>query len=249
MNVRRVKGFTLIELLVVIAIIAILAAILFPIFVRAKENAQCSACINNMKQIGLAVEAYRENNNGYLPVAYNIWRFTMNDTDQSWNYFVALEKYTKSKGVWKCPAKAIQIIAESLWHIWYYDPGTNSRKTDFYGATYTMCGYAWKRHEVNAIWQPTLCWSGRDEGLVNPDSFDYANKLTPAKEKGASGIGPVQRSQTILLFCMSGTWFTTWDTYKKPADGYYRGPHVLGTPTLYVDGHVKYSQAGSVGQL
>ena len=55
---RLAKGFTLIELLVVIAIIALLAAILFPVFARARENARKSSCSNNLKQIGVAVMQY-----------------------------------------------------------------------------------------------------------------------------------------------------------------------------------------------
>lgn len=60
------KGFTLIELLVVIAIIAILAAILFPVFTSAKKSAQATACMNSMKQISLAHQLYMDNYNGYL---------------------------------------------------------------------------------------------------------------------------------------------------------------------------------------
>jgi len=61
------KGFTLIELLVVIAIIAILAAILFPVFAQAREKARQSACISNFKQIGLAVLQYNQDYDEYYP--------------------------------------------------------------------------------------------------------------------------------------------------------------------------------------
>src|SRR5881409_3913127 len=57
---RKQNGFTLIELLVVIAIIALLAAILFPVFARARENARKSSCLNNIKQIGLELAQYTQ---------------------------------------------------------------------------------------------------------------------------------------------------------------------------------------------
>jgi len=61
------KGFTLIELLVVIAIIAILAAILFPVFAKAREKARTTACLNNMKQLALAVHMYMGDWDGFFP--------------------------------------------------------------------------------------------------------------------------------------------------------------------------------------
>lgn len=64
---RGRAGFTLIELLVVIAIIAILAAILFPVFAQARERARSTKCLSNLRQLSLAFRQYAEDHNGYLP--------------------------------------------------------------------------------------------------------------------------------------------------------------------------------------
>ena len=66
------KGFTLIELLVVIAIIAILAAILFPVFARAREQARKTSCLSNLKQIGLACHMYAQDYDELFPVDNHI---------------------------------------------------------------------------------------------------------------------------------------------------------------------------------
>ena len=67
----RKRGFTLIELLVVIAIIAILAAILFPVFAQAREKARQTACLSNAKQIGTAVMLYAQDYDESFPVQPN----------------------------------------------------------------------------------------------------------------------------------------------------------------------------------
>jgi prepilin-type N-terminal cleavage/methylation domain-containing protein len=69
---RKRCGFTLIELLVVIAIIAILAAILFPVFARAREKARQSNCLSNVKQLMLAVQQYVTDNDQAYPLALTV---------------------------------------------------------------------------------------------------------------------------------------------------------------------------------
>ena len=110
----KTKGFTLIELLVVIAIIALLAAILFPVFARARENARRSSCANNMKQIGLGVLQYVQDYDETYPHQNHATLANMNDltqvipigTDTSPNRTVAdlLHPYIKSVQIWKCPS-------------------------------------------------------------------------------------------------------------------------------------------------
>ena len=70
---RRLKGFTLIELLVVIAIIAILAAILFPVFARAREAARKITCVSNMRQLGTGVMMYTQDYDETMPTGASNW--------------------------------------------------------------------------------------------------------------------------------------------------------------------------------
>jgi prepilin-type N-terminal cleavage/methylation domain-containing protein len=88
-------GFTLIELLVVIAIIAILAAILFPVFARAREQARKTTCASNCRQIGLGLMMYAQDYDETLVMRYY-------GNNLSWKD--ALEPYIKSQGVYRCPS-------------------------------------------------------------------------------------------------------------------------------------------------
>jgi len=110
--VSKRRGFTLIELLVVIAIIAILAAILFPVFAQAREKARQAACLSNMKQMGNAITMYTQDYDELMPA----WNGNLIQGDPNWdqpqNYWDALMiPYVKNGnpsgkdygGVWHCP--------------------------------------------------------------------------------------------------------------------------------------------------
>lgn len=120
------KGFTLIELLVVIAIIAILAAILFPVFAQARAKARQTTCLSNIKQITLATLMYADDYDGFDPfvvtvaphprccmnsyypsMMINFWS-SANGGDDTWGWFTdmraAFRPYTKNDQLFHCPA-------------------------------------------------------------------------------------------------------------------------------------------------
>lgn len=104
MRARR-AGFTLIELLVVIAIIAILAAMLFPVFSRARESARRSSCLSNLRQLGLAAQMYSQNYDEMMPCDFYACNSALTHT----RLVNQILPYTKNMQIMYCPsARRIQ---------------------------------------------------------------------------------------------------------------------------------------------
>lgn len=118
------RGFTLIELLVVIAIIAILAAILFPVFAQARDKARATACMSNMKQMGLATLQYIQDNDE-----------VMYGTDEMTEFPGWIYPYVKSKMVFSCPSDSYTITFPNYVPITY---GVNSNLAKLNARLFSM---------------------------------------------------------------------------------------------------------------
>jgi len=150
---NRKCGFTLIELLVVVAVIAILAAILFPVFARAREAARRSVCTSNLRQLAQAMAMYLSDYDDRFPVANfsdNVFGYpphTHRDgAENPISLYTTLLPYVKNEGVFWCPTMRGQAGRESVYlhdynflcvHGWSLVPGF----TDFNNDRHGVCNH------------------------------------------------------------------------------------------------------------
>ena len=163
---KRNSGFTLVELLVVIAIIAILAAILFPVFTNAKEEARRTRCLSNLKQIAAAWLLYADNNNGRACPSYYwqdgcmySWDFTIGPT--GWKLGL-LGPYTRSGELQSCPS-----FHGEAWDRPYTGYGYNAT---YIGGDANPFGIVRPPCLVHHIAQPSHTAVFADAGFGNPVS-------------------------------------------------------------------------------
>ena len=156
------KGFTLIELLVVIAIIAILAAILFPVFAQARDKARQSACLSNMKQIATAFQLYADDYDECFPVTADPdsgvvpagWGLMTAKNDHALK--VVLQPYCKNLNIFACPS------------------ASRARQ---YDNDYGFCSYMWNGGVMDVNnGSPTLA------SLKNPSSIALTMEQTGADQ-------------------------------------------------------------------
>lgn len=190
------RGFTLIELLVVIAIIAILAALLFPVFARAKAAAKQTGCISNFKQIGTAITMYQTDYDGLFPHALDasdkfasqIW-----NASPEWQQRIAqmpmmheaLQPYAKSMQIFACPSDTGTAVLDNHFPVQLVS-APSMHKT--YGSSYfyrTEIGFRFLADtsfqlpaDVNVMFDGAGHWHG-SAGRIQPgDTFQvYFDKL------------------------------------------------------------------------
>lgn len=222
------RAFTLIELLVVIAIIAILAAILFPVFARARENARRSSCMSNLKQIALGSVMYRQDYDGHFVQGYAIdttsGRTLYTDTDTSHPSGVFIVS-----GSIASPA-----VGNGHYRTWmdllfpyikstqvFSDPSVTDQSYPSYG--YNMA--------FGCI--------GSDSYWFRSDSDHYGSTVLESE---------VQRPSEVIMFADNHEVGAprASPTHNSSIDYYGLAPHLEGGNRAFADGHVKWQTAAAI---
>ena len=224
------KGFTLIELLVVIAIIAILAAILFPVFARARENARRASCQSNLKQIGLAFLQYTQDYDEKYPYSGAGCGDPSYNLGQGWAG--TIYPYAKSSQVFTCPSDAvIAAPASPLVRLSYYYNLNVASGLRFNGATTPGIPLS----AFNATAKTVLAWEA-SESYANPSNPLECS--SPVNNGNDARGGNPRGGKLNNVFSTNGE-FTAAVVAREPA-------HLGGANFLAADGHVKWFKMENV---
>ena len=240
---RAAPGFTLIELLVVIAIIAILAAILFPVFAKAREKARQASCASNLKQIGLACLQYVQDNDERLPTAWGgSAGFGSSDPTASpprYKWMDEVYPYTKSPQIFHCPDDSGQngstgnyIPYTQLSSADDKDFGSYGMNSAYYNNTTSSLtspgnhigGSACSLAQLNS--PASTIWVGDGSGSYEIDWSASSGAQTAVTSNGYSEVG-ITGTRTDGALCAR-----------------HGGPDLANV--LYCDGHVKSLNMGKL---
>ena len=242
------RGFTLIELLIVIAIIAILAAILFPVFAKAREKARQASCMNNEKSLALAFLQYAQDYDETVPCGKNGPYFNTGWAGQ-------IYPYVKSTAVFWCPDDSSVMAPNGTG----YYPLSYAENSDIMNnwpngsggvsgngspmslvamnSTASTILFCEIRGEWSNLTDPNENTSGSFCGTGQPTGYSYANTATN-HPWSAIGLPPGTTSGTSMVGILVGI-----SAFTKAEDC---TAHTAGSNFAACDGHVKFLSAGRV---
>lgn len=213
MRVKKSHGFTLIELLVVIAIIAILAAILFPVFSQAREKARQAACLNNAKNMGMAAQMYTDDaDETYPPVRFGAGRPCWAPAPYYTSWRILAQPYLRNWKIFDCSSFPDSLCSEE----W--------RETGRERSPYPQ----YLDYQINGS---QFCYSRNPDGSVRIRKWEIARFTAP----GLAGPASLIFIQEGGLQCApdTGTW-CNWVFRRETAR------HSGGKNYVFADGHAKW---------
>jgi len=212
----RSDGFTLIELLVVIAIIAILAAILFPVFARAREKARQTSCLSNVKQIGLGMSMYIQDYDEKLPEHY----YTA-PSGVRYSIIQVVHPYINNMQVWDCPS-----AARESGHAADGTPAFLGERS--YGWNHLI--FAWYHTKLASIKSPAETVMSADTCM---DSWGPGRLYYPS-----AGYNDSIATMTFPSGCDDSIWDTGGLGGQRPGFNFVPRHNGQGN-VAFVDGHAK----------
>ena len=221
------RAFTLIELLVVIAIIAILAAILFPVFAQAREKARSVSCLSNMKQLGTAFAMYLQDYDEIVLPRYQACPST-GPTDKTQHLWTdTMQPYIKNKQIFICPSATNTFYADQ-WTQWDATIApTNTRGYLSIGYNQTISGWYYANNPCGDMILPAL-----------------ASVIAPSKNVMFADSVPGDVSGGYRGYLMGNTGLNV--PYTTTSFGSIGARHNEGTNLTFFDSHAKWFKGSAL---
>ncbi len=237
------SAFTLTELLVVIAIIAILAAILFPVFAQAREKARAISCISNLNQIGLAAGMYQQDyDEKYVP-SFMYQKPPQSTPDINW-WDDLLQPYIKDRQVALCPDRQWEETYTAPRNQWDTVGGIK-RKMMSYGVNDLNFFYTFPS-AAELAWDDGNHYGFQDQNYQQDCPDQWGGQLGCSVSESAIALP----AETIWLFDstfdeMWADWDNDWNPQAWNHQNQRWSVHSGGYNSLFADGHAKWRHDGS----